>query len=76
MKSRNELLKEYLIQFINVPLNGLVAFIESGDWDAVEDILANLLERVRKHIGIQLMSREEQGGIVTEKWKIAGDRQN
>ena len=52
MKSDNERLKEYLIQFINVPLNGLVAFIESGDWDATEEILRNLLERVQTHMGI------------------------
>ena len=59
MKSDNERLKEYLIQFINVPLNGLVAFIESGDWDATEEILRNLLERVQTHMGIQLIQREK-----------------
>jgi hypothetical protein len=55
MKPDDERLKVYLIQFINVPLNGLVAFIERGDWDATEEILRNLLERVRTHMGVELI---------------------
>ena len=38
----------------------LIVFVERGDWDATEEILRNLLERVRKHIGVELIQREKQ----------------